>query len=587
MSTSSPVDPLLLAQSARAALASRRALLDAQNVFPVPDGDTGSNLLRTTDAVVAALLAAPPDTLRAASDAALLGARGNSGSILAALLRGFDAGVERDAPLDAAAVRGALGVAAEAAYGAVAEPVEGTILTVARALAAGAHGDDAVDVLRNGLAAARVALAETPEQLSPLREAGVEDAGAAGLVALIEGVVAALEGHPFADDGEALALEPVHVADPSSRYRYCISFVVRDCDAAPGRLRALLAEEGDSIVVVGDARLLRVHVHADDPTAIAARIAAHGAVEGLTATDMREQIAERAGGSGSVGGVALVYDSTADLPTPERDSWRMIPLTVHFEGREVRDYVDLPVEEFYARLPTAIEMPRTSQPSPGAFAEVYRDLLEDYDHVVSIHISSKMSGTVASARAAARDFPGRVTVIDSLMVSALLALGVVRAQEAIDRGVAPDELEAVIAEVATRSDCIFSVPTLEYLQRNGRIGRAQALVGNVLGLQPILAIEDGEVAPARRVRGEGRVLPAMVDELVERSAAYPEVDIAIAHAADPERAAALERLVREARPGIRSVRTLTLGTVIGTHAGPGALGLAYAAPVDGGSSPDA
>lgn len=584
MPPSTPVDPLILAQSARASLAAQRALLDAQNVFPVADGDTGSNLLRTTDAVVQALLAAPGDPLRAASDAALLGARGNSGSILAALLRGFDGAIDRSVPIDADALRFALAQAAEAAYGAVAEPVEGTILTVARALADGARGDDPVAALAHGLAAARDALARTPEQLDALREAGVEDAGAAGLIALAEGALAALEGQPIADDGAVLALEPVHVADPSSRYRYCISFVVRDCDAEPERLRSLLGEEGDSIVVVGDDRLMRIHVHADDPTAITGRISAHGAIEGLTATDMREQIAEREGVGRAVGQIALVYDSTADLPLPERDSWRMIPLTVHFEGREVRDYVDLPVEEFYARLPGAAEMPRTSQPSPGAFQDLYRELLETYDHVVSIHISSKMSGTVASAQTAARAFPGRVTVIDSLMVSALLALGVVRAQEALDRGVTPDRLADVVARVAAQSDCIFSVPTLEYLQRNGRIGRAQALVGGMLGLQPILAIEDGEVAPARRVRGEDKVLPAMVDELVERSAPYPEVDIAIAHAADPDRAMALEELVRAARPGIRSVRMLTLGTVIGTHAGPGALGLAYAAPVDGGPS---
>lgn len=581
MSPSSPADPLVLAQSARAALAAQRALLDAQNVFPVPDGDTGSNLLRTTDAVVQALLAAPGDPLRAASDAALLGARGNSGAILAALLRGFDAAIDRSAPLDADALRRALSAAAEAAYGAVAEPVEGTILTVARALAEGAAGDDPSTALARGLAAARAALAHTPDQLEALREAGVEDAGAAGLVALIDGAVAALEGRRFEDDGAVLALEPVHVADPASLYRYCISFVVRDCDSDPERLRSLLGDEGDSIVVVGDERLMRVHVHADDPTSVTGRISAHGAIEGLTATDMREQIAERSGVDRAAGQIALVYDSTADLPVPERDSWRMIPLTVHFEGREVRDYIDLPVDEFYAQLPAATEVPRTSQPSPGAFQDLYRELLETYDHVVSIHISSKMSGTVASAQTAARAFPGRVTVIDSLMVSALLALGVVRAQEALDQGVAPDELADVVARVASQSDCIFSVPTLEYLQRNGRIGRAQALVGNILGLQPILAIEEGEVAPARRVRGEDKVLPAMVDELVARSAPFTEVDIAIAHAADPDRAAALEELVRAARPGIRSVRILTLGTVIGTHAGPGALGLAYAAPVGG------
>jgi DegV family protein with EDD domain len=152
-----------------------------------------------------------------------------------------------------------------------------------------------------------------------------------------------------------------------------------------------------------------------------------------------------------------------------------------------------------------------------------------------------------------------------------------RAQQALDEGVPPSELPAVVERMGTRGDCLFSVPTLEYLQRGGRIGRAQALVGSLLGVRPLLAIEDGEVVPAGKVRGAERVLPALVDEFCRRSAPYPEIDVAIGHAADPAAAAELEALVRASRTGIRSVRVLTLGAVIGAHAGPGALGLAYVA----------
>jgi DegV family protein with EDD domain len=158
-----------------------------------------------------------------------------------------------------------------------------------------------------------------------------------------------------------------------------------------------------------------------------------------------------------------------------------------------------------------------------------------------------------------------------------LALAVLRVQQALDDGVPPAELPAVVERARRSCDCLFSVPTLEYLQRGGRIGRAQALVGTLLGVRPLLAIEDGEVVPAGRVRGADRVVPALVAELVRRSASHPEIDVAIAHAADPQAAAELERVVRAARDGIRSVRILTLGAVIGAHAGPGALGLAYVA----------
>ncbi len=564
--------PSTLAASARARLVGEREHLNAINVYPVADGDTGSNLLSTVDAIAAALRANPGDPARAAADAALLGARGNSGTILSALVRA--AVLSLPTPVDGAAVRAALRAGADAAYAAVPEPVEGTMLTVARAAAEACAGETVEGALRAALSGARTALERTPDQLGMLADAGVVDAGAAGLVTILEGLVAAIDGDEVVDDDAAVASVPAaHVHDPSSRYRWCVGFVLRGADV--DAVRAAAGTWGDSVVVVGDAALARVHVHADDADVVLAAAAAFGAVSDPAVSDMHAGIREAA--AIRAGGTAIVYDSTADLPVPDRDSWRMVPLTVHFGDEEVRDYVDLTVEEFYARLQTDPMHPRTSQPSPGAFVAVYAELLETYDDVVSIHISSKLSGTCASAHAAAREFPGRVTVIDSLNVSMPLALAVMRAQQALDNGVPPKELPAVVERARRSCDCLFSVPTLEYLQRGGRIGRAQALVGTLLGVRPLLAIEDGEVVPAGKVRGADRVLPALVAELVRRSAPYAEIDVAIAHAADPQAAAELERLVRDARGGIRSVRVLTLGAVIGAHAGPGALGLAYVA----------
>ena len=571
VSTSPPPTPLALALSARHRLAEERAQLDAINVFPVADGDTGSNMLATVDAVVAALRDPMADPARAVADAALMGARGNSGTILSALAR--TAAQTLAPPVTGPAVAAALRAGVEAAYAAVPEPVEGTMLTVARAAAEACAGETPEKALTAALTGARAALERTPEQLAALGAAGVVDAGAAGVVAILEGIVAALAGEAVADLG-AVALPPIaHEPDPTSRYRWCIGFVLRGADV--DAVRAAAGEWGDSVVVVGDRDLARVHVHADDADAVLAAAGAYGEVSDPAISDMRAGIREAA--ARRAGGVAIVYDSTADLPVPERDSWRMVPLTVHFGDEEVRDYVDLTVEEFYARLRTSPHHPRTSQPSPGAFAAAYADLLRDHDHVVAICISSKLSGTVQSARAAAAEHPGRVTVIDSLNVSMPLALAVMRAQAALDAGVPPSELPALLEEQRRASACLFSVPTLEYLQKGGRIGRAQALVGGLLGVRPLLAIEDGEVVPAGRVRGAERVLPALVDEFTRRAADHAEIDVAIAHAADPERAAELETLVRASRPGIRSVRILTLGAVIGAHAGPGAIGLGYVA----------
>ena len=562
--------PLVLALAARARLAGERERLDAINVYPVADGDTGSNMLATVDAIAVALRADGGDPARAAGDAALMGARGNSGTILSAFVR---AAARTLGPRpDGAAVAAALRAGADAAYAAVPEPVEGTMLTVARAAADACAGDTAAEALEAALAGARAALERTPEQLAQLGAAGVVDAGAAGVVAILEGVVAAIAGEEVVDAG-ALDLAPVaHVHDPTSRYRWCIGFVLRGAD--PGAVREAAGAWGDSVVVSGDVDLARVHVHADDPDAVLAAAAVLGAVSDPAVSDMRAGIREA---SARRGGVAIVYDSTADLPVPERDSWRMVPLTVHFGDDEHRDHVDLAPAAFYDLLQTSPQHPRTSQPSPGAFVAAYRDLLATHDHVLSIHLSSKLSGTVRSAQAAAAEVPGRVTVIDSLLVSMPLALAVVRAQAALDAGADPADIPALLAADRQRSACLFCVPTLEYLQRGGRIGRAQALVGGLLGVRPILAVEDGEVVPVAKVRGADRVLPALVDELVRRAAPHPEIDVAIAHASDPAQAERLEALLRAARPGIRSLRVLELGAVIGAHTGPGAVGAAYTA----------
>ncbi|MBJ7334419.1 MAG: DegV family EDD domain-containing protein [Thermoleophilia bacterium] len=342
-------------------------------------------------------------------------------------------------------------------------------------------------------------------------------------------------------------------------------------------LRVAAESWGDSLVLAGDAELLRVHVHADDVERVTTAAEAFGVVSNCVTSELRDDIAVPGTRHAQQSSTAIVYDSTADLPVAEHPDWTMVPLTVHFGETEFRDYVDLAAAEFYERLASSSTHPTTSQPAPGAFIAVYRDLLERYEHVVSIHLSAGLSGTYGSAFTAAQEFPGRVTVIDSRLVSMPLALGLGRAQDALDAGASPGDLPALFDTIGRQSACLFSVATLEYLQRGGRIGRAQALVGTLLGVHPLLAVEEGEVVPVGRVRGEARVLPELVAEFARRSAPYPTIDVAIAHADDLERAAELEALVREARAGIRSVRILTLGAVVGTHAGPGALGLAFVA----------
>ncbi len=279
----------------------------------------------------------------------------------------------------------------------------------------------------------------------------------------------------------------------------------------------------------------------------------------------------------SAGGTAIVYDSTADLPDgPARhDNWWMVPLTVHLGDRTFRDHVDLAPDEFYRLLAAGRTAATTSQPSPDAFARAYGEALGRYEHVLSLHISGRLSGTVESARLAAAEHPGRVTVVDTGAVAVMLALAVEGAQRFVERGATLADVAAYLDRFRSSAGILFSVDTLEYLQRGGRIGKAQAFLGGLLSVRPILAVGGGEVRPVRRVRGAHRMLGALLEEL-ERQAPPGPLRIAVAHAAAPEAGRELLAAVRAARPDAEVNPLATIGPVVGAHAGPGTLGLAFA-----------
>jgi DegV family protein with EDD domain len=279
---------------------------------------------------------------------------------------------------------------------------------------------------------------------------------------------------------------------------------------------------------------------------------------------------------------AVVIDSTADLPdfADRFANLRMVPLTVRFGNEpELRDHIDLDADAFYARLALASEPPRTSAPSPQAFADCYQELLDGpYEHVVSVHISGKLSATVQAARLAAEPLGDRVTVIDTGSASAGVALCALGVERLLSLGASSVADLAAYGERYTRNArCCFSVETLDYLHRGGRIGRAQALVGGLLGVRPILGIVDGEVEPLARVRGASKVRAALLELLEQETARDTELRVAIAHAQAPEQASALASAVAEARPQAAIELVVPLGPVIGTYGGPGTLGLIWVA----------
>jgi DegV family protein with EDD domain len=271
---------------------------------------------------------------------------------------------------------------------------------------------------------------------------------------------------------------------------------------------------------------------------------------------------------------AIVLDSTADFPeAPERfPNWRVVPLYVRFGAESYRDYVDIGPAEFYERLRGSDELPTTSQPTPQDFLAAYEELA-GYERVLSLHVSAKLSGTFASAESAAGEAGGRVRVIDTATASAAIAMLGLAIQRRLERGTTDEEVDGLVDRFKRESGLIFTLDTLEFLARGGRIGRASSWAGQLLHIKPILTLAEGEVLPIKRVRGNRKAIQEFARAFREGTADGPGLRVGIAHAEAPERMAALEKLVQDLRPQAEIEVATSLGPVVGTHAGPGTVGL--------------
>ena len=272
---------------------------------------------------------------------------------------------------------------------------------------------------------------------------------------------------------------------------------------------------------------------------------------------------------------AIVLDSTSDFPEARErlGNARVVPLYVRFGDESFRDYVDLDSHSFYERLKAAPELPTTSQPTPGDFLAVYEELAGQYERIWSLHLSAKLSGTYASAEAAAEQLGGdRVRLVDTKSASTAIAMLALAFERRLDRGTSDEELEELVARFHRESGVVFTVATLEFLAKGGRIGRGRALAGQLLNVKPILSVEDGEVVPVTRVRGRGKALEELARRLEAATADEPGLRIGIAHADAEEWVDDLRSLVTRVRPQAEVELVARLGAVVGTHAGPGAVG---------------
>jgi DegV family protein with EDD domain len=271
---------------------------------------------------------------------------------------------------------------------------------------------------------------------------------------------------------------------------------------------------------------------------------------------------------------AVVLDSTADLPNAaERHAnWRVVPLHIRLGDETYRDHVELAAPDFYARLRQG-ETASTSQPTPGDFGECLR-ALEGYERIFCVTVSAKVSGTHESAvRAAEAMGDGKVVVLDSASASAGEVILAEAIQRRLERGTDDDGVQEVVDRFRRESGLLFTVDTLEYLVRGGRVGKAAGLAGNLLNVKPILTIRDGEVEPLKRVRGRAKAFAEFEAHLTSETEDDPAWHLAVAHADAEADAQRIVDTIRRVRPRATLDVVTALGPVVGAHAGPGTLGL--------------
>ena len=372
-------------------------------------------------------------------------------------------------------------------------------------------------------------------------------------------------------------------------FQYCTEVLVRGEGLPPANeVRAAMHAFGGSTVValVGD--ILKIHVHTDTPDAVFSYASRWGRVDSTKAEDMRVQHRRLAHTSRRA--VTIVTDSSADLPDSvlDRHGIALVPLQVMFGSSTFQDRVELKPEEFYRRLRGTVELPTTSQPTPAAFIQAFRDARQEADEVVAVLLGSNLSGTFASAQAAIRAGGVQgVHLVDTRLASLGVGLLALRGAELAEMGWSGKRIAAELTRLRAQSGMLLTVDRYDNLLRSGRISRGKAWLAGMLDLRPILSFDsDGHVVPIERVRGrenvETRALALLDARLTPRPRA---VRFGVAHADAPEAAERIRTALVEKYQPRDCFVTLATG-VLGTHVGPGAWGIFYQVE-DGLTSPGA
>ena len=522
------------------------------NVFPVADGDTGTNMAATMSSIVKGIKKCKESSftkiISVIADSALTGARGNSGAILAQFFQGLAEATKDKVRLSTETFAQAATKAAEQARKAISHPQEGTIITVmkewANHLAEHApQTPDFAELFKKSLSKAKDSLAQTPDKLLILKKAGVVDAGAQGFVNILEGIV------NFIEYGKIKSLKVITASthkikgfnlnqdDAEINFQFCTECLIEGANLNREKINQELSLLGDSIIIAGSKNKAHIHIHTDKPEDVFTELSEFGTIVRTKVDDMHKQHTKiKLDTQKSIG---LVTDSTCDLP-PElikKYNIQIVPIVIQVGKKSYLDQVEIKPKDFVHILETSNEKLSTSQPPPAFFKKVYDKAAEKYESIISIHISEKLSGTIQGARMGCKDmeYSNKIHIIDSKTSSVALGLLVAEAAQLIQEGCKLEEIINRLKIAADNVKIFISIPTLKYLMRSGRLSKTKGLLGTLLNLKPILTVNsDGNIVEAAKVIGQNRVIHKTVDLAIKFAKSVKNPRFGITHVAAPE-----------------------------------------------------
>ncbi len=522
------------------------------NVFPVADGDTGTNMAATMNSIVKEIKKCKESSFTKISsviaDSALTGARGNSGAILAQFFQGLAEATHGKVRLSTEVFANAAVRAAEQARKAISHPQEGTIITVmkewANHLAEHApHTPDFVELFKKSLSKAKDSLAKTPDKLLILKKAGVVDAGAQGFVNILEGIV------NFIEYGKVKSLKAITFSarrikgfnqdqdNAEINFQFCTECLLEGIGLDLKTIKQKLSFLGDSLIIAGSKNKAHIHIHTDKPEDVFAELSKFGTIVKTKVDDMQKQHTKiKLDAQKSIG---LVTDSTCDLPSEliKKYNIQIVPIAIQVGEKSYLDQVEIKPKDFCYLLQISDKKISTSQPPPASFKEIYEKVVTKYESIISLHISEKLSGTIQGARVGAKNtkYSEKIHIIDSKTSSAALGLLVAEAAQLIQEGFRFEEIIKRL-KIATNNVKIFiCIPTLKYLMRSGRLSKTKGFLGTLLNLKPIMTVSpDGYIVEAAKVIGQKRVVYKTLDLAVKFAKSVKNPRFAIAHVAVPE-----------------------------------------------------